>query len=149
MILKHQVLGCKPCYHWTDPWPIRTGLVATINSIRLTVISHNVAAEALMWKTARGVKAGSSPLEAALPTRASQRKSVHSCWKVPPGARAWMDTTAKTLAPYHMLHDLRGNTHIHIWVSTSERLSGLLMVIVARIVPASLNLFPSLHLSLP
>lgn len=91
---------------------------------------------ALMWKAAGGVKVSSTKLEASLPTAVSQRKRVHSFWKVPPGTRAWMDTTAKTQPPYHMLHDLRGNTHIHIWVSTSERLSGLLMTIIARIVPA-------------
>lgn len=89
-----------------------------------------------MWKAAGGVKVSSTKLEASLPTAVSQRKRVHSFWKVPPGTRAWMDTTAKTQPPYHMLHDLRGNTHIHIWVSTSERLSGLLMAIIARIVPA-------------
>lgn len=47
-----------------------------------------------MWKAAGGVEAGSSPLEAALPTAASQRKSVHSSWKVPSGVGAWMDTAS-------------------------------------------------------
>lgn len=69
---------------------------------------------ALMWKAAGGVKVSSTKLEASLPTAVSQRKRVHSFWKVPPGTRAWMDTTAKTQPPYHMLHDLRGNTYTHL-----------------------------------
>lgn len=109
-----KVMGTKPFIAGLTPeMYILAELVATIKCIRLMVISHNVAATALMWKAAGGVKVGSSPLEAALPTWASQRKSVHSFWKVPSGARAWMVTTAKTLPPYHMLHDLRGNTHTH------------------------------------
>ena len=115
-ILKHQVhkvMGSKLLYSWTDPWNVWTELVATIKHIRLTVISRNIAAVALMWKAAGGVRARFLLLEAALPTRASQRKSAHSSWKVPSGARVWMDTTAKTLPTYHMLHDLRTHTHTH------------------------------------
>lgn len=56
-----------------------------------------------------------------------------------------------------MLHDLRGktHTHTHIWVYTSERLSGLLMVIVVPASPFSSSIsllsFPKLFpfLSLP
>lgn len=111
--LLFKTMGALTLFSSTDPWNVRNELVATIKCNRLTVVSRNIAALALMWKAAGGAKAGSSPLEAALPTRASQRKSVHSFWKVPSGARAWMDTTAKTLPPYHMLHDLRGNTGTH------------------------------------
>lgn len=40
----------------------------------------------LMWKAAGGVRPASQAMEAAFPPGAPQRKSLHSCWKVPPGA---------------------------------------------------------------
>ena len=139
----------------TDPWNVRTELVAIINYIRLTVISHNIAAVALMWKAAGGVKAGSSPLEAALPHGPPRGRALIPAGSFPqePGLNGhYRKNTAAS--PHVTRPEGETHTHTHIWVSTSGRLSGLLMVIVARIVPASPfspSLFPkpSLWLSYP